>query len=150
MDIDAIFIGNTVDIGVEKFTYLSPYVYEAVLQHKGPMFSQVLQNIDTIFRQQIKIYPVTYTHFSLSLIQAADSADMSQAGLGSIVADLPIRTDRSQYVRLILYTPGDFFSRMGLLLVATAVMMLFVIFCIVWQVKILRRMSRVLRIREDL
>ena len=28
-------------------------------------------------------------------------------------------------------------------------MMLFVIFCIVWQVKILRRMSRVLRIRED-
>ena len=38
---------------------------------------------------------------------------------------------------------------MGLLLAATAVMMLFVIFCIVWQVKILRRMSRVLRIRED-
>ena len=38
---------------------------------------------------------------------------------------------------------------MGLLLAATAVMMLFVICCIVWQVKILRRMSRVLRIRED-
>ena len=43
----------------------------------------------------------------------------------------------------------NFFSRMGLLLAATAMMMLFVIFCIVWQVKILRRMSRVLRIRED-
>ena len=142
-------LGDSIQIGTERVTYFTPYIYEAVFQHKGPLNSQVLQNVDTIFQQQIKLYPVTYTHFSLSLIQAADSANMSKASWGSIVADMPIRTDRSQYVRLILYTPWDFCSRMGLLLAATAVMMLFVIFCIVWQVKILRRMSRVLRIRED-
>ena len=142
-------LGDSIQIGTERVTYFTPYIYEAVFQHKGPLNSQVLQNVDTIFQQQIKLYPVTYTHFSLSLIQAADSANMSKASWGSIVADMPIRTDRSQYVRLILYTPWDFCSRMGLLLAATAMMMLFVIFCIVWQVKILRRMSRVLRIRED-
>ena len=142
-------LGDSIQIGTERVTYFTPYIYEALFQHKGPLTSQVLQDIDTIFKQQIKLYPVTYTHFSLSLIQATDSANVSKAGWGSIVADMPIRTDKSQYVRLILYTPWDFFSRMGLLLAATAVMMLFVIFCIVWQVKILRRMSRVLRIRED-
>ena len=142
-------LGDSIQIGTERVTHFTPYIYEAVFQHKGPLNSQVLQDVDTIFKQQIKLYPVAYTHFSLSLIQAADSADMSKTGWGSIVADMPIRTNRSQYVRLILYTPWDFFSRMGLLLAATAVMMLFVIFCIVWQVKILRRMSRVLRIRED-
>ena len=142
-------LGDSIQIGTERVTHFTPYIYEALFQHKGPLNSQVLQNVDTIFQQQIKLYPVTYTHFSLSLIQAADSANMSKASWGSIVADMPIRTDRSQYVRLILYTPWDFCSRMGLLLAATAVMMLFVIFCIVWQVKILRRMSRVLRIRED-
>ena len=142
-------LGDSIQIGTECVTHFTPYIYEAVFQHKGSLNSQVLQDVDTIFKQQIKLYPVAYTHFSLSLIQAADSANMSKAGWGSIVADLPIKTDRSQYVRLILYTPWDFLSRMGLLLAATAVMMLFVIFCIVWQVKILRRMSRVLRIRED-
>ena len=142
-------LGDSIQIGTERVTHFTPYIYEAVFQHKGSLNSQVLQDVDTIFKQQIKLYPVAYTHFSLSLIQAADSANMSKAGWGSIVADLPIKTDRSQYVRLILYTPWDFLSRMGLLLAATAVMMLFVIFCIVWQVKILRRMSRVLRIRED-
>ena len=61
-----------------------------------------------------------------------------------------IRLDKSQGMQLVLNNPYQYFiSRMGLLLAATAVMMLFVIFCIVWQVKILRRMSRVLRIRED-
>ncbi|HIY87329.1 MAG TPA: HAMP domain-containing histidine kinase [Candidatus Bacteroides pullicola] len=53
-------------------------------------------------------------------------------------------------MQLVLNNPYQYYiSRMGLLLLATAVMMLFVIYCIVWQVKILRRMSRVLRIRED-
>lgn len=61
-----------------------------------------------------------------------------------------IRLDKSQGMQLVLSNPYQYYlSRMGLLLAATAVMMLFVIFCIVWQVKILRRMSRVLRIRED-
>ena len=72
--------------------------------------------------------------------------------LGIIVESkiVPIRLDYSLGLQLILVNPIPlFFSRMGLLLAATAVMMLFVIFCIVWQVKILRRMSRVLRIRED-
>ena len=53
------------------------------------------------------------------------------------------------WLRNAYQSAGGDFSRMGLLLAATAVMMLFVICCIVWQVKILRRMSRVLRIRED-
>ena len=72
--------------------------------------------------------------------------------LGIIVESkiVPIRLDYSLGLQLILVNPIPlFFSRMGLLLAATAVMMLFVICCIVWQVKILRRMSRVLRIRED-
>ena len=72
--------------------------------------------------------------------------------LGIIVESkiVPIRLDYSLGLQLILVNPIPlFFSRMGLLLAATAVMMLFVIYCIVWQVKILRRMSRVLRIRED-
>ena len=101
------------------------------------------ENIDTHYLIR-RINPQTHEIYEQSDKESSSSWGNIQSKV------IFIRLDKSQGMQLVLNNPYQYFiSRMGLLLAATAVMMLFVIFCIVWQVKILRRMSRVLRIRED-
>ena len=74
---------------------------------------------------------------------------MALLGLAVIIGLQGVWLWNTYHIQAELNQTVNFFSRMGLLLAATAMMMLFVIFCIVWHVKVVRRMSRVLRIRED-
>lgn len=63
---------------------------------------------------------------------------------------IPIRLDMSQGIQLILKNPYyTIFERMGLLMIATALMMIFVVGCIVYQIKIISRLKKISQIRED-
>lgn len=63
---------------------------------------------------------------------------------------IPIRLDMSQGMQLILKNPYyTIFERMGLLMIATALMMIFVVGCIVYQIKIISRLKKISQIRED-
>lgn len=63
---------------------------------------------------------------------------------------IPTRLDRSEGIQLILVSPyHTILERMGLLIVATALMALFVIGCIVYQIKIINYQNNVAKIRED-
>lgn len=70
---------------------------------------------------------------------------------GIIKSDIiPIRTDLSQGVQLILLNPyWTIFKRMGLLMIATAIMMIMVITCIIYQIKIIIRQDKIAKVRED-
>ena len=63
---------------------------------------------------------------------------------------VPIRLDQSIGVQAILENPiASVFKRMGLLMIATIILMLFVIGCIVYQIKIISKLNKIFQIRED-
>ena len=63
---------------------------------------------------------------------------------------VPIRLDQSIGVQAILENPiASVFKRMGLLIIATIILMLFVIGCIVYQIKIISKLNKIFQIRED-
>lgn len=71
--------------------------------------------------------------------------------LGAIESKIiPIRLDMSQGMQLILSNPYyEIFKRMGLLMIATALMVVFVVGCIIYQIKIVIRLKKIAQIRED-
>lgn len=70
---------------------------------------------------------------------------------GAIKSEIiPVRTDLSLGIQLILTNPyWTIFERMGLLMIATAIMMIMVITCIIYQIKIIIRQDKIAKVRED-
>lgn len=63
---------------------------------------------------------------------------------------IPFRLDESQSVQAIIINPyWTIFKRMALLMIATAIMMIMVITCIIYQIKIIIRQDKIAKIRED-
>ena len=63
---------------------------------------------------------------------------------------VPVRPDSSLVIQAELVNPNElFFSKMGLLLLSTAIMMCFVIGCIIYQIKIITKQNKIAQIRED-
>lgn len=63
---------------------------------------------------------------------------------------VPIRLDQSIGVQAILENPiASVFEQMGLLIIATIILMLFVIGCFVYQIKIISKLNKIFQIRED-
>lgn len=77
--------------------------------------------------------------------------DLDIHSLGIIKTDIiPIRTDLSQGVQMILINPYyTIIKRMGLLLIATVILMIFIIGCIIYQIKIIAKQNKIAQIRED-
>lgn len=77
--------------------------------------------------------------------------DLDIHSFGIIKTDIiPIRTDLSQGVQMILINPYyTIIKRMGLLIIATVILMIFVIGCIVYQIKIIARQNKIAQLRED-
>ena len=63
---------------------------------------------------------------------------------------IPIKTDLSQGVQLVLLNPYIYiFKRMGLMLAGTFIIMLIVIVCISHQIRFISRFEKIFQIRED-
>lgn len=63
---------------------------------------------------------------------------------------IPIKTDLSQGVQLVLLNPYIYiFKRMGLMLAGTFIIMLLVIVCISHQIRFISRFEKIFQIRED-
>lgn len=63
---------------------------------------------------------------------------------------ISIRLDRSVVLQAVLANPvASVFKRMGLLIVATAILMFFVIGCLFYQIRIILKLNRISQIRED-
>ena len=61
-----------------------------------------------------------------------------------------IKTDSSEAVQLILINPYiTFFERMGLLMIASFVMLVLVVGCIIYQIKVIIHQRKVAKLRED-
>ena len=63
---------------------------------------------------------------------------------------IPITSDLSQGIQLVIISPYRIFLRqMGLLIIATIIILIFVIGCIIYQIKIINRINKISQIRED-
>ncbi len=63
---------------------------------------------------------------------------------------VPIRIDKSITIQAILLNPiEDICTQMGILIIATVIMMIFVIACIVYQINIIIKQKKIFQIRED-
>lgn len=63
---------------------------------------------------------------------------------------IPIKVDLSKGIQLVLENPQiSIFERMNILLISTIIIMIFVIGCIIYQVKIVSKQKKIFQIRED-
>lgn len=143
-------IGGATNDSVPHLTYFSESLSKLGLEVS-------LDDIDSIASSiLLRKYDIESTYMicminmdTREVLQKSKSLDLS---FQNIVKSMPfpIRTDLSQGVQLILLNPyWTIFKRMGLLMIATAIMMIMVITCIIYQIKIIIRQDKIAKVRED-
>lgn len=113
-----------------------------------------INSLDSIYRQMLLQHNIdTYLYIDKlsegSIIETTRQGNMKH--LGIIRTQLiPIKLDGSLEVQAILINPYSFiFKQMELLIIATAVMIIFIIGCIIYQIRIISHMNKIFKIRED-
>lgn len=161
MDLEAISKPETEKLGMIDCNVIgkeempsSTYFNEALFKRLGSDIS--IAKIDSIFKQLLneadlsshtiinKVYPPENI-----IIESTKEAHTSSWGAIKTKI-IPIRVDQSRGVQAILINPyWIIFERMGLLLLATALMMCFVVGCIIYQIKIIAKQNLIAKIRQD-
>ena len=123
---------------------------ESLEQLKSPI---ILDSINHIYKQLLlkNNYP-SECMISISkndtIIQHIGNKPSS---LFSLQTDkVPLRKDYSIVIQAQFVNPNNlFFGKMGLLLISTTILLIFVVFCIIYQVKIISKINKISQIRED-
>lgn len=126
------------------------YMQESLEQLKSPI---ILDSINHIYKQLLlkNNYP-SECMISISkndtIIQHIGNKPSS---IFSLQTDkVPLRKDYSIVIQAQFVNPNNlFFEKMGLLLVSTTILLIFVVFCIIYQVKIISKINKISQIRED-
>lgn len=126
------------------------YMQESLEQLKSPI---ILDSINHIYKQLLlkNNYP-SECMISISkndtIIQHIGNKPSS---LFSLQTDkVPLRKDYSIVIQAKFVNPNNlFFGKMGLLLVSTTILLIFVVFCIIYQVRIISKINKISQIRED-
>lgn len=129
------------------------HLQEALLKFGYPL---LISRLDSLFVSKLEKWNIK-TDVVLNHIQIKDKSIIQSIGsfnvffLGSIKTKIiPIRQDKSEGIQAIILNPYlIIFGRMGLLLIATVLMMLFVAACIVYQIKVIFFQNKIAKLRED-
>lgn len=143
--------GNVV--GKEKMPS-STYFNEALFKRLGSDISII--KIDSIFKHLLKEANLS-SHTIINKVYSPENIIIESTNeahtffWGAIKTKIiPIRVDQSRGVQAILINPyWIVFERMGLLLLATVLMMFFVAGCIIYQIKIIAKQNLIAKIRQD-
>lgn len=125
---------------------LSNLGFQLSLEIVDSIATSLLQNID--IKDAIVLSCINMNTKEI-LEQSKRNIDLNS--LGMIKSEIvPIRTDLSQGVQLVLVNPYyTILKRMGLLLISTAILMALVATCIIYQIKIIRKQNKIAQLRED-
>ena len=128
-------------------------LHETLIQFGYPI---EMPQLDSIYTSKLKEQDIqtdiVLNHIKMkdgSILQSVGAPDVSS--FGAIKTEIiPIREDGSEGIQAILLNPYlAIFERMGLLLIATALMMAFVVACIVYQIKVILLQNKIAKLRED-
>ena len=131
----------------------STYLVESFLEYN---LETSISHIDSIFRMllnqkniDVELYVNRILTKNNSIIETTRSSPISILGVIKTHM-IPFRLDESQSVQALIVNPyWTIFKRMGLLMIATAIMMIMVITCIIYQIKIIIRQDKIAKVRED-
>lgn len=127
------------------------YMQESLVELGYPL------SLDTVANMYREILRKKHIPNTFSLIMLKDNQLIAQAGdfiSSSILLvksrEIPIRPDYSITIQAQIINPQKlFYQRMGILLLSTSLLILFVISCIICQIRIIARMNKIFQIRED-
>ncbi|MDR0746191.1 MAG: HAMP domain-containing histidine kinase [Mediterranea sp.] len=125
---------------------------EALLEYSSKIS---LADLDSIYSELLKEEGIN-AESVIRIVTENDSIiesskDLNLPWFGTIEnRKLPIRADNTQFIEAIIVNPYRIiFQQMGLLLIATVIMAVFVVSCITYQIQIIMKQNRIARIRED-
>lgn len=134
---------------IPEITYLEEGLYNL-----GYYIS--IEDVDSIASTLLLEHEIS-SDFRLNLINPKTQEVLQQSKEESFLAwsaihskEIPIRTDRSQAVQMILVNPhGSIFARMGILLLTTIIMTIFAFIGLFYQIKIIITERKIARLKED-
>lgn len=113
-----------------------------------------ISKLDSVYRETLLQHNIN-TYFYIdrmkygSIIETTKRKDIRHFGIIKTQL-IPIKLDGSLKIQATLVNPySTIFKQMGLLIIATAIMMVIIIGCIIYQLRIISRMNKISRIRED-
>lgn len=141
--------GGTQNDSVPSITYLYDGLYQLGIKYS-------IQEIDSIVGMQLRERKIfsDYTILSInpethSIYEKSNDCKLFQFGIiqSSII---PTRLDFSYGIQIALNSPYlHIIKRLGLLLILTVLLVVFVISCIAYQIRIIVRINKISQIRED-
>ena len=141
--------GEAATDSIPEITYLEEGLYNL-----GYYIS--IEDVDSIASTLLLEHKIS-SDFILNLINPKTGEVLQQSKKGNFCLwnaihskEIPIRTDLSQTVQMILVNPHwSIFARMGILLLSTAVMVVFAFIGLFYQIKIIITESKIARLKED-
>ena len=158
-------IGSTIPVGTQlsinevpetgEYTAKAQYlrdIQEFILEYGSKLSLVDLDSIYSNLLREENIHSKSVIHIITendSIIES--SKNLKLPWFGTIeTKKLPIRTNNSQFIQAIIINPyRAIFQQMGILLIATVFMAIFVAYCIGYQIQIIMKQNRIARIRED-
>lgn len=128
-------------------------LHEALIDLGYPIDMPQLDSIYTSKLGKLNIHTsIVLNHVRLkdgSILQSVGASN--NISLGAIKTEvIPIRQDGSEGIQAVILNPYvTIFERMGLILIATALIMVFVVVCIVYQIKVILFQNKIAKLRED-
>mgnify|MGYP002553415917 FL=1 len=113
-----------------------------------------INRLDSIFKEMLFEHKIK-TDLYIEKIKNGNIVETTRQGnikrFGIIrTQPIPIKLDNSSNVQAIITIPYyNIFRQMLILIIATAIMMIFIIGCIVYQIKIISKLNKISQIRED-
>lgn len=141
--------GEAATDSIPEITYLEEGLYNL-----GYYIS--IEDVDSIASTLLLEHKIS-SDFILNLINPKTGEVLQQSKKGNFCLwnaihskEIPIRTDLSQTVQMILVNPHwSIFARMGILLLSTAVMVVFAFIGLFYQIKIIIIERKIARLKED-
>ena len=141
--------GEAATDSIPEITYLEEGLYNL-----GYYIS--IEDVDSIASTLLLEHKIS-SDFILNLINPKTGEVLQQSKKGNFCLwnaihskEIPIRTDLSQTVQMILVNPHwSIFARMGILLMSTAVMVVFAFIGLFYQIKIIITERKIARLKED-
>lgn len=135
----------------EEINIQTEYLQEAALKYNSDISLSKLKSILSELLAQSKMPSIVCINKILNNDSIIDYIGNRETSFWDIkTTKIPIRLDKSVAIQAILTNPAEsVFKRMGLLIIATIILMLFVIGCIVYQIKIISKLNKIFQIRED-
>lgn len=141
--------GEAATDSIPEITYLEEGLYNL-----GYYIS--IEDVDSIASTLLLEHKIS-SDFILNLINPKTGEVLQQSKKGNFCLwnaihskEIPIRTDLSQTIQMILVNPHwSIFARMGILLLSTAVMVVFAFIGLFYQIKIIITERKIARLKED-